>query len=190
MSANVGSVRIIAGRWKHRKISFPATSELRPTMGTLRETIFAWLTSYLQGARCLDVFAGSGALGLEALSRGAAFALFFDKNKSLTDSILQHLKKFSAEPDSYQVLCGHMPECLIAQSVKPFDIVFLDPPYQMQDFDHVLQSLIEAGYVRSGGLIVFERMATEFENFSVSFKLLRSRRIGQTECGLLQYIKA
>ena len=189
MSANVGSVRIIAGRWKQRKVSFPANSQVRPTMGSLRETMFAWLSSYLQGARCLDLFAGSGALGLEALSRGAGFSMFFDKNKILTDSIIQHLQKFSAEPDTYQVVCGHVPDGLIAHSVEPFDIVFLDPPYQMHNFDHLLQSLIEAGYVRSGGLIVFEHMATEFENFSVSFKLLRSRRIGQTECSLLQYIK-
>lgn len=121
-----GQVRIIGGRWRGRKLPFTASDGLRPTPDRVRETLFNWLATESTGARCLDLFAGSGALGLEALSRGAASCHFVDASAVHCQQIQQHLDELEAETGVVE--CRDAIAFLNARQ-EPFDLVFLDPPF-------------------------------------------------------------
>lgn len=124
-----GEVRIIGGQWRGRKLKFPAVAGLRPTTDRIRETVFNWLIPYIHGAHCLDLFAGSGALGIEALSRGAATATFVDQNSQIVTYLKKQLTLLNAVHTN--VYCAKIP-CSILFKNPPsahFDIVFLDPPF-------------------------------------------------------------
>lgn len=129
-----GELRIIGGQWRGRKLSFPAVENLRPTPDRVRETLFNWLQMDIPNARCLDLFAGSGVLGLEALSRGAAQVVFLEQNLQASKTIETHLAVLTANETTTRakILCtnalGHVN--LSAPKGEAFDIVFLDPPYQ------------------------------------------------------------
>ncbi len=118
--------RIIAGRWRRRRLKFPDLPGIRPSPDRVRETLFNWLMQVVVGARCLDLFAGSGALGLEALSRGAQQVTFVDRERQVAEALRSHLELLHAvhgevlQADALAFL--HGPPCL-------FDIVFLDPPF-------------------------------------------------------------
>jgi 16S rRNA (guanine966-N2)-methyltransferase len=121
-----GQLRIIGGQWRGRKLAIPVLPGLRPTTDRIRETVFNWLTPIIVGSHCLDAFAGSGALGFEALSRGAAHATLIDQSKDAITSLKQKAEILKTnDVDIYQ---ASLPE----QLKKPnhlFDIVFLDPPF-------------------------------------------------------------
>lgn len=119
-------LRIIAGTWRGRKVHFPANAALRPTPDRVRETLFNWLMPVIDGARCLDLFAGSGVLGLEALSRGASEAVFVDNHRKSIEAIQETCNLFAANGASF-----HVADALqyLNGAARPFDIVFLDPPY-------------------------------------------------------------
>lgn len=122
-----GSVRIIAGKWRGRRLNVLDVKDLRPTPDRVRETLFNWLTPVIHGAHCLDLFAGTGVLGLEALSRGAASVTMVDQSPEVVTHLtatLQLLKATNA--DAYRAA---VPNQLKAPA-HPFDIVFIDPPYQ------------------------------------------------------------
>ena len=147
-----GSLRIIAGRWRGRRIPLPDNAAVRPTGDRIRETLFNWLQADIRGARCLDLFAGSGALGLEALSRGAAAVTFVDADPE----IAQHLRKIvhalgadTAEiiaADAYRYLGG---------SPAAFDVVFLDPPFGNADLGN-LCTLLAGGWLAPGARVYVE----------------------------------
>lgn len=121
-----GTVRIIGGKWRGRKLPIPEVKDLRPTPDRVRETLFNWLTPYIPGARCLDLFAGSGVLGFEALSRGASYVELVDQSTAVIaglEQIQQTLKT-----DACRIYRANVPKQLHVPE-KPFDIVFLDPPY-------------------------------------------------------------
>ena len=129
-SAKQGQVRIIGGQWRGRKLSFPAADGLRPTGDRIRETLFNWLADSILDASCADLFAGSGALGLEALSRGARYCDFVDNSGTALAHIRDHLSVLGA--------CGksscHPGAALqfLQTAGTPYDIVFVDPPFQQQ----------------------------------------------------------
>lgn len=130
-----GEIRIIGGQWRGRRLSFIAQEGLRPTLNRFRETLFNWLMFDTSGARCLDLFAGSGALGLEALSRGASHVDFIDTSQLACQTIKDHLKQLdcrqaavhqsSAEAWLKQHNSTHSPP-------KPYQLVFLDPPFHQE----------------------------------------------------------
>ena len=122
-----GTVRIIGGQWRGRKLKVPNIPHLRPTPDRVRETVFNWLAPYIVGAHCLDLFAGSGALGFEALSRGAASVVMVDQSAAVVHTLEEACVQLKTERAS--VLCIDAPEGLY-QPMHPFDIIFLDPPYQ------------------------------------------------------------
>jgi 16S rRNA (guanine966-N2)-methyltransferase len=121
-----GRVRIIAGRWRGRRLAVPEMPGLRPTPDRVRETLFNWLQPVVAGARCLDLFAGSGVLGLEALSRGAAEVIAVERNPLAVAALRGVATEFGAEglvvrhDDAITFLAGPS---------RPFDLVFLDPPF-------------------------------------------------------------
>jgi 16S rRNA (guanine966-N2)-methyltransferase len=120
-------VRIIGGEWRGRKLSFPALPDLRPTPDRVRETLFNWLRDILPGARCLDLFAGSGALALEALSRGAEEVVMVDRHPAVVAQLKEHILHLNAQ--GARVVQAEALAFLRTPS-RPFDVVFLDPPFQ------------------------------------------------------------
>ena len=122
-----GQLRIIGGQWRSRQFDFPMAHGLRPTPNRVRETLFNWLAPYAEGAKVLDVFAGSGALFLEALSRGAGSALALDLNSAAINSLRGHL--LTLRCDNGQLLQTDALRHLEQQPATPFDLVFLDPPF-------------------------------------------------------------
>lgn len=123
-----GQVRIIGGQWRGRKLKVPDVADLRPTPDRVRETLFNWLAPVIQGAYCLDPFAGSGALGFEALSRGAAHVVMIDQSIKVVNLLKEELSMFKATTLG-DVYCARVPNQIKAPE-RLFDIVFLDPPFQ------------------------------------------------------------
>jgi len=119
-------LRIIAGQWRGRRFRFPPL-QIRPTPERVRETLFNWLQPRIEGARCLDLFAGSGALGLEALSRGAASVLFIERQRAAASALERLLTDWKAAGGI--VLCGSALRFLAGGPSRRFDLVFLDPPF-------------------------------------------------------------
>ena len=126
--ARANSVRIIGGIWRSRILEFPDAADLRPTPDRVRETLFNWLGPHLAGAACLDLFAGSGALGFEALSRGAASVVMVETNAVALRALRENATKLGAE--NVTIVRGDALE--FARGVRSrFDVVFLDPPYRL-----------------------------------------------------------
>ena len=121
------TVRIIGGEWGGRKLHFPAVEGLRPTLDRLRETLFNWLMFEIEGKRCLDAFAGSGALGLEALSRRARSVTLIERNAHAMESIKQFLHQ--VQDTRAKLIEGDALRVLSNPPKEPFDVVFLDPPF-------------------------------------------------------------
>lgn len=125
--AGRNTLRIIGGRWRSRRLDFVASEGLRPTPDRVRETLFNWLAGAVREARCADLFSGSGALGLEALSRGAAHCDFVDTHRASMEAVQRHLRGLRAGD---QAACHHCSaEAFLARGSERFDIVFLDPPF-------------------------------------------------------------
>ncbi|WP_408064653.1 16S rRNA (guanine(966)-N(2))-methyltransferase [Yersinia pseudotuberculosis] len=124
---SAGQIRIIGGKWRGRKLPVPDSPGLRPTTDRVRETLFNWLAPMIQGARCLDCFAGSGALGLEALSRYASEATLLEADRQVAKQLSDNLTLLKAE--NGQVVNTNSLQWL-AQPGQPFNLVFLDPPFR------------------------------------------------------------
>ena len=121
--------RIIAGVWRRRKLKFPPLPGIRPSPDRVRETLFNWLMDRVAGARCLDLFTGSGALGLEALSRGAAEVVFVDRERAALDAVGGHLAALKAQGGT---LVQADALAWLETPGTTFDIVFLDPPFDAE----------------------------------------------------------
>ncbi|KTC39054.1 16S rRNA (guanine(966)-N(2))-methyltransferase RsmD, partial [Pseudomonas putida] len=122
-----GHLRIIGGQWRSRKLGFPEAPGLRPTPDRVRETLFNWLAAHIEGAKVLDAFTGSGALYLEALSRGASMALALDANATAISSLRHNLDLLGCATG--QLLQSDALKYLETQTPSAFDLVFLDPPF-------------------------------------------------------------
>lgn len=170
-------LRIIGGRWRGRRFRFPAV-ELRPTPDRVRETLFNWLQHRIVGARCLDLYAGSGALGLEALSRGAAAVVFIEQQRAAAAALEALLRDWEAS--SYSVRCEQAQQFLAARPLPgaQFDIVFVDPPYGDGELAAATAAL-ERGWLRSDGRIYIEHArATALAGLPVTWRELRSGTAG------------
>lgn len=152
-------MRIIGGQWRGRKLAFPDIDGLRPTPDRVRETLFNWLAPTLQGARCLDLFAGSGALGLEALSRGAAHCHFVDSSRQAIGNIQGHLQTLDALERG-----GCSQQSALDFSLDktgPWDIVFLDPPFGQGLVPRCCERLQASGCLASESHVYIETGKTE-----------------------------
>lgn len=146
-------LRIIGGAWRGRKLRFPPSPEIRPTPDRVRETLFNWLTPRVVGARCLDLFAGSGALGLESLSRGAAHVTFVERDSAAVRELRARLSEWGAtgaqveQGDALRFLGG---------SGGPYDIVFLDPPFDSDLLTVAAGRLEQGSWLAPNALIYME----------------------------------
>ncbi|WP_308364778.1 MULTISPECIES: 16S rRNA (guanine(966)-N(2))-methyltransferase RsmD [unclassified Microbulbifer] len=134
----LSQLRIIGGRWRGRKLQFAPVAGLRPTGDRLRETLFNWLQFRLPGARCLDLFAGSGALGLEALSRGAAGVDFVELNRSALQTLKEQLGVLQAQNGRVHYTSA---SDFLAHTDTRYDIVFVDPPFDSDLWQETLAAL-------------------------------------------------
>ncbi len=151
-----GELRIIGGRWRGRKLRFPSAPGLRPTPDRVRETLFNWLMMEIPGARCLDLFAGSGALGLEALSRGAACTVFLERDRGAAEAIRSHLAALEVgSPSRVQQADGV--RWLQEQAAEPFNVVFLDPPYDLALLEPACALLQARGWLAADAWVYVER---------------------------------
>ncbi|MDF2868120.1 MAG: rsmD [Gammaproteobacteria bacterium] len=150
-------VRIIGGRWRGRKLPFPDVPGLRPTADRVRETLFNWLSPHINGAHCLDLFAGSGALGFEAASRGAAKVLMIDNDRAVIQQLKANQTLLNAQ--NVTIYQAAIPESSSLPE-KPFDLVFLDPPFHKNLINQACQWLIHHHYLAKQALIYLETEAT------------------------------
>jgi len=153
-AGNTQQVRIIGGSWRGRKLGFDPTAGLRPTGDRIRETLFNWLAADIEGARCADLFAGTGALGLEALSRGAAHCDFVDTSRAATARVAGYLDALGAR-DRGRCHTGTAQDFL-AHTTRAFDLVFIDPPFALEIAQDICNALAAGRLVREGGLVYVE----------------------------------
>ncbi|MEP0201012.1 MAG: 16S rRNA (guanine(966)-N(2))-methyltransferase RsmD [Halioglobus sp.] len=175
-----GQLRIIGGQWRGRKLQFTATDGLRPTTDRVRETLFNWLMSELPTARCLDLFAGSGALGLEALSRGAAHCDFVDNNAIAQREISTHLTTLAAT-DRGTCHTSSAADFLsrLDETHEPYTVVFLDPPFGRELIAPVAAILEARALLASGAYIYVECAVQEhLPELPKSWNLHREKTAG------------
>lgn len=146
-------LRIISGEWRSRQLPIPNIEGLRPTPDRVRETLFNWINHDLPGARCADLFCGSGALGLEALSRGAKSAIFVDNSKVVARQMNDNLATLKAE--NYQVVQQNAAEFLATATPQPLDLIFLDPPFRKNWLAQIVP-LLENGWLADSALVYIE----------------------------------
>ncbi len=172
------SVRIIGGGWRGRRINFPDIPGLRPTPDRVRETLFNWLQQDVIGARCLDLFAGSGALGLEALSRGAAEAVFVEQAVAASRSLQEQLTRLGAGRKGRVVEMGAAR--FLRTPAPPFDIVFLDPPFGRDALAEYVPLLDSGNWLKVGGLVYLENeKASGAPPLPAHWTLLKSKSAGE-----------
>lgn len=153
-SQKKSQLRIIGGQWRGRKLAFTPAEGLRPTTDRVRETLFNWLASSIHDARCLDLFAGSGALGLEALSRGAATCDFVDSATAVMRQVATHLNTLNATTrgQCYPLAAGEF----LQTPRQAYDIVFIDPPFGKALAEPTCALLAEHGLLAAGALVYLE----------------------------------
>ena len=177
-------VRIIAGQWRGRSIEFPNLKSLRPTPDRVRETLFNWLFPSIVGAKCLDLFAGSGALGFEALSRGAAYTVLIDNNAR----VCKQLKEQAQTLNANNICIVHQEATqFITDNQDSFDIVFIDPPFNSKLASTLADMLLEHPMLNNQAMIYIEMPLSEKPNTSETWRGWNVVRSGKTSqvCYLL-----
>jgi 16S rRNA (guanine966-N2)-methyltransferase len=183
-SPAAGSVRIIGGRWRGTRLPVPDLAGLRPTSDRVRETLFNWLQAVLPGARVLDLFAGSGALGLEAVSRGAGTAVLVERDPVQAASLRDSARRLDAGA-RVQVVQDDALRWLAAQDgAPPFDIAFVDPPFDGQLWAPALQALPQR--MAAGGWLYVESPAGLVPPPPDGWALHRELRTAQAHAALYQ----
>jgi 16S rRNA (guanine966-N2)-methyltransferase len=177
-SGSRNSVRIIGGGWRGRRVSFPDIPGLRPTPDRVRETLFNWLQERIAGARCLDLFAGSGALGLEALSRGAKELVFVEQAVAAARALQEQLICFGGQARAQVVQMG---AARYLRSVpQAFDIVFLDPPFGRDALAEYVPMLDEGQWLKPGALVYLENeKKAGAPPLPAHWQLLKSKSAGE-----------
>ncbi|MBN2647909.1 MAG: 16S rRNA (guanine(966)-N(2))-methyltransferase RsmD [Thiotrichales bacterium] len=184
-----GEIRMIGGDWRGRKLPVRMAEGLRPTSDRIRETLFNWLQFEVAGARVLDLFAGSGALGFEALSRGAQSAVFLEKSQENAQQLqrnLQYLatsKGLVVQTDSLQWLKRN--------AEQTFDLVFLDPPFHQSLMQLSLNLLFEYNWLNPQGAWFYleQEKTLPWPNLPSDCRLHREKTTSQARCGLFHYVK-
>jgi 16S rRNA (guanine966-N2)-methyltransferase len=182
--AHARELRIIAGRWRGRRWRFVADADIRPTPDRVRETLFNWLGVQIAGARCLDLFAGSGALGLEALSRGAAQVTFVESQAAAARELERLLAAWGAPEASVRRADAVQ---FLARTPTPFEVVFLDPPFASGLLAPVAQRLEGGGWLAPRARVYVECAARSgLPALPPEWHLLKAKRAGEVGYHLLE----
>lgn len=173
-------LRIIGGEWRGRRLAFPDAEGLRPTGDRVRETLFNWLQNRVIGARCLDAFAGSGALGLEALSRGARSVCFCEANKLVAHNLQENVSLLNAT--NAEIYIGDA-MTFLTTAHEPFDLVFLDPPFHHDWLNRVLP-LIDAHLATNAHVYLESEHGFDQLQIPAGWELKREKHTGNVTYGL------
>lgn len=186
MRLGANAVRIIGGRHRGRRLSFLPGRGLRPTPDRVRETLFNWLRNDLGGAHCLDLFAGSGALGLEAISRGAATVVAVEQRRASVQRLRDNAALLG-ESDRVTVLQRDALRYLSTAAPHPFDIVFVDPPFAVDCVGRVCEGLVAPGWLSDSAVVYLEQDASHpWPACPPGWQIEREGRAGQTAQRLLR----
>jgi 16S rRNA (guanine966-N2)-methyltransferase len=183
-----GTVRIIGGRWRGRKLPVPSLPGLRPSGYRGRETLFNWLSPFLHAARCADLFAGSGVLGLEAASRGAAKVTLVEKAAPAVRVLRESIALLDEDGESaIELVHADALSWLDRQEPGSLDLVFIDPPFGLGLEKKALQSLAETGCLREGGLAYVET-ASRDDGFQPGpeWETIREKVVGEVRMRLIK----
>lgn len=176
-------LRIIGGQWRSRKLTFSTVDGLRPTPDRVRETLFNWLQPYVYGAQCLDLFSGSGALGLEALSRGAKYVHFVEQQPVVAAQIETNLKLLSCQ--QAQVFQAEVTAWLNARQFADnpaYDLIFMDPPFNKDRVIPCCQQLEESSLIKDNTLIYIEtELNLKLNKLPSSWQIYREKIAGQVK---------
>lgn len=180
------TLRIIGGQMRGRKIPFPDLSGIRPTPDRVRETLFNWLQPAIINSTCVDLFCGSGILGLEAISRGAANVIAFDQEKI----IVEYLQKIAASLQlaNYQIQQKKIPSDLAFEK-NSIDVIFLDPPFRQNLATICLDWIDTSGFLKSEGLVYLETERELKLDLAPPWGILKEKTAGQVCYRLLKLIK-
>ena len=180
-----GSCRIIGGKWRGRKIKFDDAQGLRPTTDRIRETVFNWLQPYVHKSRCLDVFAGSGVLGFEALSRGAQEVVFIELNNKTVATLKQNISMLGAANAS--IFHQDALQCLQSlPSKQEFDLVFLDPPFHSELLKNAAALLDSSGCLAEDAIIYVEHSIDADIEMPENWLCLKQKTAGQVAYKLFE----
>ena len=207
-NAVAGDVRIIGGQYKRRIVSFIDAEGLRPTPDRLRETLFNWLIADIHDAKVLDSCAGSGVLGFEALSRGAAHTTFIEVSSAQVIMLRQSAEQLRLDASNYQIIQGTAEQVLTQNQTiqQHFDIVFIDPPYAQDLWQPILTALIKQSLINTETLIYLEadkdltlqldqlvasinesaEPLADIAQSLIRFECLKQTKVGQVVAGLYQ----
>ena len=207
-NAVAGDVRIIGGQYKRRIVSFIDAEGLRPTPDRLRETLFNWLIADIHDAKVLDSCAGSGVLGFEALSRGAAHTTFIEVSSAQVIMLRQSAEQLRLDASNYQIIQGTAEQVLTQNQTiqRHFDIVFIDPPYAQDLWQPILTALIKQSLITTETLIYLEadkdltlqldqlvasinesaEPLADIAQSLIRFECLKQTKVGQVVAGLYQ----
>ncbi|VAW53883.1 16S rRNA (guanine(966)-N(2))-methyltransferase [hydrothermal vent metagenome] len=188
-----GKLRIIGGQWRRRLLPVVDLPGLRPTTDRIRETLFNWLQNEIVGAHCLDLFAGSGALGFEAASRGAASVTLLELQKSAVQILTQNIITLNAQNinlsqcDAVAWLSSRLTDASIDATTHIYDIVFIDPPFDSQYLDQVCELLVDHPCLSKRACIYLEMNAKQaLPELPDAWQVMKEKKAGQVRCYLIK----
>lgn len=183
-STGMGQIRLIGGQWRGRKLPVLSSEGLRPTSDRVKETLFNWLMFDIRGTVCLDLFAGSGSLGFEALSRGAQRLVMVEKEARVARQLGINLASL---PGAEGKVINTDAQTFLAGTAEPFDLVFLDPPFHQDLLSQVCALLEQGGWLAPEAKIYIEREQTPNElTLPGNWRQLKDKRAGQVSYQLYQ----
>lgn len=177
-----GKLRVIGGQWRSRLIEFETAEGVRPTPDRVRQTVFDWLAPVIEGSRCLDLFAGSGAMGIEALSRGAAHCTFVDQGSRQCTKIKLALQLLKAQHTDVTAMDAVF---FLQQTWHRYDVVFIDPPFASNLLSQALLELPKV--LHADHRIYLEWPSNQPPPLPEHYVLVREKQAGQVGYGLAQY---
>ena len=181
---NTSSIRIIGGRNKSYRIVFKASPDLRPTSDRAKETLFSWLQFEIENKSCLDLFAGTGGLGLEALSRGANHVTFVEKDKVLHLNIIKNINHLGHK-NNIEIFHNDAYRWLKTNK-RTFDYIFLDPPFDRVKYPDLFSKIYESNIINEGGKIFLETSKHTELKLNDSQRILKDKIIGDVRLMILQ----
>lgn len=182
-------MQVITGKFRGRKLKSIEESTTRPTLGRVKESLFDTINSYIQGSDCLDLFAGSGALGIECLSRGANSVVFVDNNKQSINIIKQNLKN---DLTGVTLINAEYTEAIfnLSKQNKKFNLVLLDPPFNSDYLENALYLLHKNNLLEDGAIVVCEKASKKvLQNYPQKYIIEKYKTYGTISIEILRYNK-
>jgi 16S rRNA (guanine966-N2)-methyltransferase len=179
------SLRIIGGQWRGRKLLFPCIDGLRPTSDRIRETLFNWLAPDIHQAQCLDLCAGSGALGFEAVSRGAAAAVLLETQSAAAAALKAHCQVLGTQ--AVRVLQQDALRYLQQGPCETFNLVFLDPPFAANLWQDLVLALVARPWLAENALVYIEAPLNQPLQLPASLQLIKDKQAGRVAYRLYRY---